>query len=251
MFRTFHDKVATLATTALGLFALLFAVGPLGAEVRASPCTEDAMIVFDASGSMAGNLDQGIATLKPRIDEVRGALAEVLPEATRFRRVGLITYGPGPSEQCNVRLNLKPTANAASLIMRDLDALSPAGKTPLGTAVAKAADVLEYRKKPGMIVVLTDGEETCGALPCELGRDLRAAAAQLTVHIIGFRMKDFSWTGEHSILDAKCLAEENNGLYLSAENRDDLVAALKATLNCPIVSERSDRQQVKKVSQVR
>jgi Ca-activated chloride channel family protein len=182
-------------------------------------------------------MDGGIATLKPRIDEVRSALAEVLPTVARVRRVGLITYGPGPGEQCNVKLDLKPTANAASLIMSDLEALSPAGKTPLTTAVAKAADVLDYRNKPGMIVLVTDGEETCGGSPCELGKELRAAAAQLTVHIIGFRMKDFSWTGEHSILDAKCLAEENNGLYLSAENRDDLVAALKATLDCPMLSD--------------
>ncbi|MFZ2018173.1 MAG: hypothetical protein WAU90_05800, partial [Methyloceanibacter sp.] len=28
-----------------------------------NPCTQDAMIVFDASGSMAGNVDQGIATI--------------------------------------------------------------------------------------------------------------------------------------------------------------------------------------------
>ena len=92
-----------------------------------------------------------------------------------------------------------------------------------------------------MIVVVTDGEETCGASPCALGKELRAAAAQLTVHVIGFRMKDYSWTGENSILDAKCLAEENNGLYLSAENKDDLVAALKTTLDCPMLSERSAR----------
>jgi Ca-activated chloride channel family protein len=209
------------------------------------------MIVFDASGSMAGNLNQGIATLKPRIDEVRAALAEVLPKATRFRRVGLITYGPGPADQCNVKLDLKPTANAASLIMRDLEALSPAGKTPLTTAVAKAADVLDYRQKPGTIIVVTDGEETCGASPCELGKDLRTAAAQLTVHIIGFRMKDFSWTGESSILDAKCLAEENNGLYLSAENRDDLVAALKTTLDCPMLSDGSLIDSRRKFSHVR
>ena len=221
------------------LIVSLAALGPAHGEPPISPCTEDAMIVFDASGSMSGNMEGGIGTLKPRIDEVRGALAEILPEATRLRRVGLITYGPGPGDQCNVRLDLKPTANAASLIMRDLDALSPAGKTPLTTAVAKAADVLDYRNKPGMIVVVTDGEETCGASPCELGKELRAEAAQLTVHIIGFRMKDFSWTGANSILDAKCLAEENNGLYLSAENKDDLVAALKTTLDCPMISEAS------------
>ncbi len=53
------------------------------------------MIVFDASGSMAGNTVQGLFSDKARIDEVRKALAEVLPGATRFRKIGLITYGPG------------------------------------------------------------------------------------------------------------------------------------------------------------
>ena len=32
-----------------------------------------------------------------RIDKVRSALTKVLPSITRFRRVGLITYGPGLS----------------------------------------------------------------------------------------------------------------------------------------------------------
>ena len=32
------------------------------------------------------------------IEEVRAALARVLPAITRFRRVGLIVYGPGPYE---------------------------------------------------------------------------------------------------------------------------------------------------------
>ncbi len=226
----------SLRSTA-ALILILAALCPAHGEPPASPCTQDAMIVFDASGSMSGNMDGGIGTLKPRIDEVRGALAAILPNVTRVRRIGLITYGPGPGDQCNVKLDLKPAANAAGLIMRDLDALSPAGKTPLAMAVAKAAEVLDYRNKPGMIVVVTDGEETCGASPCELGKELSAHAAQLTVHIIGFRMKDYSWTGASSVLDAKCLAEANNGLYLSAENKDDLVAALKATLDCPFVSE--------------
>ena len=61
---------------------------------------------------------------------VRSALATVLPNATRFRRVGLITYGPGPYNQCNVQLNFEPIPNAADLIMGVVDALTPAGKTP-------------------------------------------------------------------------------------------------------------------------
>ena len=108
-----------------------------------------------------------------------------------------------------MQLNLKPTENAAGIIMQEVNALNPAGKTPLTAAVKNAAEVLDYRHKPGVVVVLTDGEETCGGSPCDLGKELHASAAQLTVHIIGYRMKDFSWTGEQSILDAKCLAEEN------------------------------------------
>jgi Ca-activated chloride channel family protein len=223
---------------ALGLAVLLAGLqSAVAADHEREPCTEDAMIVFDASGSMAGNMDQGIATIIPRIDEVRSALAKVLPSVARNRRVGLITYGPGPYQQCNVDLNLKPTANAAPIIMKDVDALTPAGKTPLTQAVKDAAEVLDFRTKPGVIVVVTDGEETCGGAPCELGNKLHAEADQLTIHIIGFRMKDYSWTGEQSVLDAKCLAERNNGLYISAENRDELVKAFQKTLGCPMMSE--------------
>ena len=54
------------------------AVMALPAEQK-TPCNEDAMIVFDASGSMAGTVGLGIATPVTRIDEVRTALGAVLP----------------------------------------------------------------------------------------------------------------------------------------------------------------------------
>ncbi|HKB21805.1 MAG TPA: hypothetical protein VKC99_03290, partial [Methyloceanibacter sp.] len=44
-----------------------------------------------------------------RLDKVRATLGEVLPSITRMRRVGLITFGPGPYNQCNVKLDLRPT----------------------------------------------------------------------------------------------------------------------------------------------
>ena len=92
-------------------------------------------------------------------------------------------------------------------------------------------------RKPGVIVRVTDGEETCGGAPCDLGKWLHAKAAQLTVHVIGYRVKDFSWTGEQSILDVKCLAEQNGGLYITAESEEELAEALEKTLGCPMLSE--------------
>lgn len=195
------------------------------------------MIVFDASGSMAGTVGLGIATPVTRIDVVRKALATVLPSATKFRRVGLISYGPGPYQQCNVHLDLPPTPNAAQQIMTVINGLTPAGRTPLTAAVAQAADVLDYKNKPGLIVVVTDGEETCGGAPCDLGKSLHALARQLTVHVIGYRPKGFSWTGEQSVVDARCLADQNNGVYISVQTDEDLVQALEKTLDCPMTTE--------------
>lgn len=177
----------SLAAILLAVFVLTLDIATKPATAKdseGSACSDDAMIVFDASGSMSGNVMLGMATTITRIDEVRTALGKVLPVAARTRRVGLMSYGPGPYNQCNVFLNLRPLPNAAAKIMQEVEGLTPAGKTPLTKAVEQAADVLQYRSKPAVIVVLTDGEETCGGSPCDLGKQLAAEAAALTVHVI-------------------------------------------------------------------
>ena len=235
------SALSAIRLAALVMFAGLAGFPAAAEDTERTPCNEDAMLVFDASGSMAGTDRLGVSTPIPitRIDKLRSALAKVLPSATRFRRVGLITYGPGPYQQCNVQLNFTPMANAAETVMHEVNSLVPAGKTPLTAAVNQAAEVLKFREKPGVIVVVTDGEETCGGAPCTLGKTLHAGAMQLTVHVIGYRVKDFSWMGEQSIGEVKCLADQNGGLYITAESEQDLVEALEKTLGCPMLSQRA------------
>jgi Ca-activated chloride channel family protein len=227
-----------LRPAALAFAALLggSAAAPAADGAR-TPCTEDAMIVFDASGSMAGNTVQGLFSDITRIDEVRKALGQVLPNAAKFRKIGLITYGPGPYAQCNVTLDFRPMPNATGPIMSVVNAINPAGKTPLVEAVKQAAKVLDYQ---GVVVLLTDGEETCGGAPCELGKLLKATGESLTVHVIGYQLTGFSWTGAQSILDVQCLAEQTGGLYITAKNRQDLIEAFEKTLGCPMMSSVGD-----------
>jgi len=211
-----------------------------GAEdATPAPCTEDAMLVFDASGSMAGN-GWGYGSENPtaisRLDRVQRALSKILPTITRYRRVGLITYGTGAYNQCNVQLQFPPVENAADRVLATVRALVPTGRTPLSTAVEQAAEVLDFRQKPGIVVLLTDGEETCGGFPCDLGQRLHDEADQLTVHVIGLRVEGYTWMGEQSLLDVKCLAEKNGGLYLAVETEEELINALERTLGCPMVT---------------
>ena len=236
-------RIALRGSFLFGIMALAFAWAskPAGSEEdrKPEPCTEDAMIVFDASGSMSGNQTLGIPNSRPRIDEVRAALGRVLPTASKHRRVGLITYGPGPYNQCNVKLDFKPMADAFKPIMRAVNGLVPAGKTPLTSAVQQAAEVLNYRSKPGVIVLVTDGEETCGGAPCELAKQLRLLADQLTIHVIAFRYEHFSWTGGNTGVDLMCLANENRGIYARANSEEDLVEAFEKTLDCPMISQKA------------
>jgi len=232
-----HSVVAKTARIFLSCGVLLAFPLAHADEKKPALCRDDAMIVFDASGSMSGNQTLGIPNSQTRIDEVRSALAQVLPNATRLRRVGLISFS-GPWPQCNVKLNLKPTPDAAELIMREVDALVTGGKTPLAAAVEQAAEALDYRNKPGVIVVVTDGKESCGGWPCELARQLHDAALRLVIHVISFRYQSYSWIGEQSVLAAKCLAEQSGGLYITVDTEQDLVAALEKTLDCPMISQR-------------
>jgi len=226
-----NTRNAILAAIASGALLICIAM-PTTAEEPV--CNQDAMLVFDAGDGWGYGSES--ANTVPRIQKVRAALAKVLPGITRYRRVGLITFGPN---HCNVKLELKPAENSASNIMSIVDALVPAGQTPLTAAVADAAEVLDFREKPGIIVLLTDGEETCGGNPCTLGKRLHAEANQLTVHVIGIRVKGYTWMGEQSLLDTECLAEQNGGLYIGVESEDDLVKAFQKTLGCPMLSERA------------
>jgi len=42
--------------------------------------------------------------------------------------------------------------------------------------------------------------------------------------------------GESSVLDTKCLAEENNGFYITAYSYQELVEAFEKALDCPMIA---------------
>ena len=213
----------------LGLLVLVAAQAWAGDDTR---CLDDAMLVFDASGSMAGT---DMNEQRPHIAKVRDALDKVLPQVAPRRDLGLIVYGPGPHSRCdNVELRLPPARNSAQTIMGEVDSLVPAGQTPITTAVREAAEALAFREKPAVVVLLTDGEETCGGDPCKLARQLRAEANQLTIHVIQFKVAGSTWLASGT--GSACMAEETGGLALTARNRQELVEALQKTLTCPLFS---------------
>ncbi len=208
----------------------------------ASGCSADAMLVFDGSASMNElGFDIQQAT---RIVEARQALRDAMPDIAPYRRVGLLVYGPGDLDPCsNIDLRFGPIEQAATPIIDAVDALVPKGLTPLAASVQQAAEALDYRRAPGIVVLVTDGNETCGGRPCALGDALAQDAADLTVHVIGFKVivDFFSWDNpeQQSYEDgntvAKCLSDRTGGMYVSTETVDELADALRVTMGCALI----------------
>ncbi len=203
------------------------------AERAPQDCAKDAMLVFDASGSMSG-MGFGESSVT-RIDQIRKALSRVLPVVAPVRDLGLIVFGPGSKKSCeNIDLKLPVARYSADRIMGELDTVQPYGQTPLTQAVKSAAEALHFREKPAVIVLLTDGDETCQGNPCELARQLKAEGKDVTVHVIGYMLRYATEpTGGQM---ARCFSEVTGGLFISTESTDELVSALQKTLGCEMLS---------------
>lgn len=211
----------------------------LGPSLAIANCTEDAMLVFDASASMAWDITE--PDRATRIDEARAALHRALPAIAQHRRLGLVVYGPGEFTGCShVRVVMPPTADAAERIIGDIDALTPDGATALTRAVQAAVQVLAEAGQPGTVVLVTDGDESCGGQTCALASAIAVQAPGLTVHVVGFRPRlsfgqrdpRLARTPRNGPVGAACLAERTGGLYVTPATIDELVTALNATLGC-------------------
>ena len=104
-----------------------------------------------------------------------------------------------------------------------------------------AARTLDYTNRPATVVLVTDGKETCGGAPCQLAAELAATDYELTVHVIGFKVRGdrFSFNKDsdyqNSVTVAQCLAERTGGHYHSTETADELIQALRQTLGCQLL----------------
>ena len=209
----------------------------LGASAgHAQGCADDAMIVFDGSGSMA---EVGFNLFdEPRIFTARRAVGRIIPEIAALRRLGLVVYGPGGADGCTgVELRFAPVADAAPRILGAVDALQPEGDTALTDAVRLAAGALDGE---GTVVLVTDGKDTCGGAPCRLAAEL-VGRGGVTVHVIGFKVRGdfFDWDGpgDGATIEtvARCLADSTGGHYVPTETAEELVAAFRKTLGCELM----------------
>lgn len=224
-----HQIVAVLVV------ALVLVVSGCAREVPGSPHRQASTtsvasipptaLILDASDSMLTADAPG-----KRIDAAKSAATGLVEAVPAGSKLAVLAYGAGtgnsPAEHaagCQDITTLVPLgdadrANATAAINR----LTPRGFTPIAEALTRAAGVLP-KQGEASIVLVSDGEDTCGKPPCPVARSLVQAHPQLQISTVGFR------TDGAASAELRCIADASDGLFVGAANSAQLRARLLAT----------------------
>ncbi|MGO3356458.1 MAG: vWA domain-containing protein [Oceanisphaera sp.] len=182
---------------------------------------EDVVIVYDASGSMWGQID-GVS----KIEIAREVMADLINNWDQDTHLGLVAYGHRRQGDCSdIETLIAPKELDKASFIQTVNNIRPNGKTPISASLQHAADLLSYRDSQATIVLISDGLETCHADPCALSAQLAKQGVKLTTHVVGFDLDKET----HASLS--CIADNTGGIFVPANNAAELHAALDQVQN--------------------
>ena len=187
------------------------------------PANYNTAIILDASGSMLADLG-GQTRLQVAQDAI-GSLSAGLPASIN---ASLWVYGhrvdqADQSASCQDIEQVIPLGPVDARLFDTTAHSFPAkGYTPITNAILLAAQSLPVGPtEHNTIILVSDGEETCGGDPCALAAELAASEIQLVIHTIGLAVDPATQA------QLQCIAEATGGAYTDAQDADSLTQALE------------------------
>jgi hypothetical protein len=183
-------------------------------------------LILDASGSMLKRLDgkRRIVIAKEVLSE---AVNEHIPPGTP---VALRVFGHKEAGSCrtDLEISLAPLdPGKANKTIQGVNAMNLA-KTPIADSLAKVESDLKDAPGRKVIVLVTDGEETCDGNPEEVIQKLQDKGFDVTLNIVGFAIDDAALEAQF-----KSWADLGGGRYFSANSQEGLSDSLKEALQIP------------------
>ena len=182
------------------------------------------VFVLDLSGSM----DDAAGDGRTRLEAAKAALAQVLARAPTngSQEYALTTFGGG----CDVEMPIDFTGftDDPQRVVDYSAGLSADGSTPLATSLQRGQHLAlgEASSEDILLVLLSDGEETCSGGPVEGAAKAHTVTGTLakviSVNAIGFGVAP----GSSADQQIQAIAREAGGNYFRASETADLAAAL-------------------------
>ncbi len=183
-------------------------------------------LILDASGSMLKRLN-GKRRINIAKEVLTKAVTEIIPEGTP---VALRVFGNKQAGSCrtDLAIPLKPLdAKKAHKIIQSINAKNLA-KTPIAASLAKVASDLKANKGKKIVILVTDGEETCDGKPEEVIKSLIDAGIDIRLNIVGFAIAD-----ENLKSQFQQWAIQGGGKYFDSNNSQSLKQSVTKALQTP------------------
>jgi len=197
--------------------ALVPVTGLLIAAGASAARADTTLFILDVSGSMAQKLGAG-----SKMDAAKATFSELIDGLPAALNVGLELYGHRGDKDCSViEVPVPPRPLDAAAIKASVAPLQPRkGATPIAASLERAGQVLAGAQGRKSVVLISDGEETCGGDPVAAAKALRGQDVNFALHVIGFGVN----AKQRAQLEA--VAASGGGNYYDAQD----AAALKASL---------------------
>jgi hypothetical protein len=184
-----------------------------------------AEIILDTSGSMLERI-KGERKIDLAKRVLRDLLGSKLPAGMA---VALRTFG-APGDPCGTGLAAPLGPLDPRTMMGLIDGLRVVQKTntPIGAALASVPDDLRSATGTRIVVLLTDGQETCKGNPGAAIRDLRRHGIDARVNLVGLALTD-----KRLKVTMRKWARAGNGTYFDAKSKLSLGRALRLAVSAP------------------
>lgn len=183
------------------------------------------LLILDASGSMNAKLPNGETRIAVAQRAIKGVAGFIPAQAQLSLRI----YGAQSAarqkncQDTHLAVPFGPASVGSAPITTAVDAVKAQGYTPIAYSLEQAAADFPADAKERVIVLVSDGKETCQGDPVVAAKAL--AAKGITVHTVGF-VVDTAARGQ-----LQAIARITGGTYFDAPVGPELPDTLKSALN--------------------
>ena len=179
------------------------------------------LLILDASGSMNAKLPNGETRIAVAQRAIKGVAGFVPAQA----QLSLRMYGAQSAasqkncQDTNLAVPFGPASAVGGAITATVDGVKAQGYTPIAYSLGQAANDFAADAKERVIVLVSDGKETCQGDPLVAAKAV--AAKGITVHTVGF-IVDTAARGQ-----LQAIARITGGTYFDAPVGPELPDTLK------------------------
>jgi Mg-chelatase subunit ChlD len=190
------------------------------------------VMIFDSSGSMAAKIDG-----KSKIDIAKNATNKFIENIKNTEsNLSVLVYGHkgsnSPGDKAVSCAGIEEVywfgIISPDIVKSKFNSLSATGWTPIAKSLEAAKDILlkkASKEDKNIIILVSDGEETCNGDPIAVTKGIKSAGLNIKVNVIGF---DVGGATEDQL---RKIAEAGDGQYSSVKNEKDFEAIFQQQEN--------------------